>query len=379
MPSKTSLQFETLSVHAGHAIDSGSGDVSPAVHLATTYERAKDGSFAFGYSYIREDNPTRKALESCIAALEGGSAAVAFASGAAASFAVFSLVQPGAHVLAPRESYHGTAKQLREVLAAYGVGCTFIDMTDIAAIRAAMNPTVKLVWIETPSNPMLNLSDIGAISALAHDHGALVCCDNTFATPVLQRPFELGADIVMHSSTKYFGGHSDAMGGAVVVNDASLEKRLRMYQSTAGGVPAPFDCWLIRRSLATLKLRVQAQSQSALQIANYLATHPRVERVYYPGLASHPGHSLARQQMPHGCGGVLSFGVRGDEKLAFAVAAKLELFTRATSLGGVESLIEHRASIEGPHSVTPQNLLRLSIGLEHVDDLIRDLEQALQA
>jgi cystathionine gamma-synthase len=377
MSTKPTLHFETLSVHAGRTVDVGSGDVSPAIHLATTFERGKDGSFPFGYSYIREDNPTRKALETCIAALEGGTAAVSFASGSAASFAVFSLMQPGDQVLAPRESYHGTAKQLREVLSAYGVRPTFIDMTDVAVVRAAMSESVRLVWIETPSNPLLNVTDINAISALAHNHGALVCCDNTFATPVLQRPFELGADIVMHSSTKYFGGHSDAMGGVVVVKDDALAKRLHGYQGTVGAVPAPFDCWLIHRSLATLKLRVSAQSQSALQIANYLVKHPKVEHVYYPGLPTHPGFVIARQQMQDGFGGVVSFGVRGNAQTAFAVAARLQIFTRATSLGGVESLVEHRASVEGPHSMAPPNLLRLSIGLEHADDLIRDLELAL--
>lgn len=377
MSTESNPHFETLAIHAGRSIDRGSGDVSPAIHLATTFERGADGGFPYGYTYIREDNPTRKGLESCIAALEGGSAALSFASGSAASFAVFSLLRPGDHVLAPRESYHGTAKQLREVLSAYGIGCSFIDMTDVAVVRAAMNPQVKLIWIETPSNPMLNVSDIGALCALAHHHGALVCCDNTFATPVLQKPLAMGADLVMHSSTKFFGGHSDAMGGVVIVKDAALAQPLRTYQTTAGAVPGPFDCWLIHRSLATLKLRVLAQSQSAMQIANYLSRHAKVERVYYPGLPNHPAHAIARQQMHEGFGGVVSFGVRGDAQVAFAVAAKLKVFTRATSLGGVESLVEHRASIEGAHSLTPPNLLRLSIGLEHVDDLIGDLDRAL--
>lgn len=372
------MKLETLSVRVGREVEPVAGDVAPAIHMTTTFERDIDGEFSRGYSYSRPDNPSRRSLEQCIAALEGGEDATAYASGSAASLAVFSLLRPGEHVVAPIESYHGTAKQLRDILGPMGVRYTFADMTRVDAVRQALTNETRLVWIETPSNPMLNISDIEAITELAHGRGALVCCDNTFATPVWQRPFGQGVDMVMHSSTKYFGGHSDVMGGAVVTRDrGGLSERLRDYQATAGGVPSPFDCWLIRRSLATLACRVRAQTENAARIATFLSRHPRVERVFYPGLESHPGHALARKQMNGGFGAMLSFNVRGGRDEAFAVAAKTRLFVRATSLGGVESLIEHRASVEGPHTVTPQNLLRLSAGLEHADDLIGDLDQAL--
>lgn len=373
------MRIETLSVRVGREVEPATGEVAPAVHLSTTFERDIDGEFSRGYSYARPDNPGRRSLEQCIAALEGGAEATAYASGCAASLAVFSLLRPGDHVLAPIEVFHGSAKQLRDILGPMGVDYSFVDMTQIDAVRAALTSKTRLVWIETPSNPMLNLSDIATIAELAHGRGAIVCCDNTFATPVWQKPLDLGADLVMHSSTKYFGGHSDVMGGAVVVRDrGGLSDRLRDYQATAGNVPSAFDCWLIRRSLTTLACRVRAQTESANRIAEYLSTHPRIERVCYPGLKSHPGHELARRQML-GYGAMLSLCVRGGRDEAFAVAGKMRMFIRATSLGGVESLVEHRASIEGPHSVTPQNLLRLSVGLEHVDDLIADLDQALQS
>jgi cystathionine gamma-synthase len=373
------MKLETLSVHVGRDVDPVTKAVSPPIHLSTTFERSPDGSYPHGYSYARPDNPTRHALEQCLAALEAGADALTFASGSAASLAVFSrMLRPGDRVLAPRECYHGTAKQLRELIEPWGVPCSFVDMTDLEAVRSALDERTRLVWIETPSNPMLNLSDIAAISELAHARGALVCCDNTFATPMLQRPFELGADLVVHSSTKYIGGHSDAMGGVVVVREANaLRDRLRDYQATSGAVPSPFDCWLLRRSLTTLPWRMRAQTDNAQRVAEFLAAHPGVECALYPGLSQHPSHALARRQMPGGFGAIVSCCVRGGREEAFAVAARLSLFTRATSLGGVESLVEHRASVEGPHTLTPANLLRLSIGLEHADDLIADLSQAL--
>ena len=374
------MRIETVSVHTGRDIEPGAGDVAPALHLSTTYQRDADGGFARGYSYTRAANPTRMALEACIAALEGGAQALAYASGSAASLAVFSLLRPEDHVVAPVECYHGTAMQLRQLLQPMGVRTSFVDMTSVDAVRAALTPRTRLIWIETPSNPMLNITDIAAAAQLGRERGALVACDNTFATPVWQRPFELGADFVMHSSTKYFGGHSDVMGGAVVVRErGELSERLRMHQETAGAVPSPFDCWLIRRSLATLSCRVRTQTQNAARIADFLSRHPAVERVYYPGMESHPNHAIALRQMKGGFGAMASFNVRGGRDAAFAVAARTKYFIRATSLGGVESLIEHRASVEGPHSVTPQNLLRLSVGLEHVDDLIADLDQALSS
>ncbi len=371
------MKIETISVRVGRDIEAATGEVAPAVHLSTTYERDSDGEFSRGYSYIRPDNPGRRALEQCIAALEGGADATAYSSGSAASLAVFSLLRPGDHVIAPIEAYHGTAKQLRDIVGPMGVSYSFVDMTNTEVVRKALTDKTRLMWIETPSNPMLNLSDIEAIAELAHGRGALVCCDNTFATPVWQQPFELGADLVMHSSTKYFGGHSDVMGGAVVARDrGGLSEQLRDYQATAGNVPSPFDCWLVRRSLTTLPCRVRAQTHAAERLAHFLQRRRGVERVFYPGLESHPGHQLARKQMK-GFGAMLSFCVRGGRDEAFAVAARTKLFTRATSLGGVESLIEHRASVEGPHTVTPENLLRVSVGLENVEDLVADLDEAL--
>ncbi len=372
------MKLETLSVHIGRGVDPATGEVAPPIRMSTTFERDVDGKFSRGFTYSRADNPGRRDLEQCIAALEGGADATCYSSGSAASLAVFSLLRPGDHVVAPIESYHGTAKQLRDIVAPLGVRVSFVDMTSLSKVTAALSGPAQLVWIETPSNPMLNISDIQAIAELAQRRGAVVCCDNTFATPVLQRPLEIGADLVMHSSTKYFGGHSDVMGGAVVTRDrGSLAERLRDYQGTAGNVPSPFDCWLIRRSLTTLACRIRTQTANAQRIAEYLTRSEQVERVFYPGLETHPGHDIARRQMAGGFGAMLSFCVRGGRDEAFAVAARLRLITRASSLGSVESLIEHRASVEGPHSVTPQNLLRVSVGLEHADDLIGDLQQAL--
>lgn len=372
------MKFETLSVHLGRSVDADSGAVTPPLHMSTTFQRDADGGYAHGYSYIRADNPTRHSLEQCLAALEGGADATCYASGVAASLAVFSLLRPGQRIVAPIEAYHGTNKQLRDLIAPMGVRCDFIDMTDPAKVAASLQEPAQLVWIETPSNPMLKLSDISAIVELAHRQGACVGCDNTFATPVWQKPLQLGADLVMHSSTKYFGGHSDVMGGVVITRErGELAARLRDYQATAGSVPSPFDCWMLRRSLTTLACRVRAQTQSAQRIAEFLSEQAAVAQVLYPGLPGHPRHAVAARQMQGGFGAVLSFCVRGGRDEAFAVANAVQLFTRATSLGGVESLIEHRASIEGPHSVTPPSLLRLSIGLEHVDDLLADLAQAL--
>jgi cystathionine gamma-synthase len=371
------MEFETLSIHVGRDVDAGTGAVAPPLHMSTTFERDANGDFSRGYSYSRPTNPTRAALEQCLAALEGGTDATCYGSGSAASLAVFCLLRPGDHVIAPIEAYHGTAKQLRDLIGPMGVEFSFIDMAQLDRVRAELRDTTRLVWIETPSNPMLNVSDITAICELAHQKRALVCCDNTFATPVWQRPFELGADLIMHSSTKYFGGHSDLMGGVVITRErGEIADRLRDYQATAGSVPSPFDCWLIRRSVTTLSCRVKAQTTTAHRLAEFLSQHPRVERVFYPGLRQHPGHAIASRQMS-GFGAMLSFCVRGDRQKAFDVAARTRLFIRATSLGGVESLIEHRASVEGPHTVTPDNLLRVSVGLENCEDLMADLDAAL--
>jgi cystathionine gamma-synthase len=372
------MKPETLAVHAGRQIDATTGAVTPPIHVSTTYERDADGGYARSYSYTRPDNPTRHALETCIAALEGGAEAVCFASGSAATLAILSLLRGGDHVIAPRECYHGTRQLLRDIVSGWGVRVDFVDPWHLQEVDAQLTPATRLIWIETPCNPTVRVTDIAEVAARARARGALLVCDNTFATPIVQRPLELGADLVMHSSTKYFGGHSDVMGGAVVARERSATcEWIRSYQSVAGAVPSPFDCWLIRRSLATLPLRVRAQCANALEIAEYLHRHARVERVLYPGLADDSDHAVAKRQM-RGFGAVVSVCVRGGASAALAVAARTRLFIRATSLGGVESLIEHRASVEGPDTLTPANLLRLSIGIENAQDLIADLEQALR-
>ncbi len=374
------MKIETIAVHAGRETDPGTGALREPIHLSTTFERGPDGDYPHGHNYTRNSNPNRNSLERAIAALEGGTEAVAFASGSAATLAAFSLAAPGGRIVCSADCYHGTAKQLRGLLAGFGIGAEFVDTTDTAAVARALEVPASMLWVETPSNPLLKVSDIAALSRLARQCGALLACDNTFASPVLQRPFDFGADLVMHSTTKYLGGHSDVLGGVLVAREKgpALE-RLRDFQSTTGGVPSPFDCWLVLRSLATLPLRVRAQSANAATIARFLDADRRVERVHYPGLENHSGHALAAKQMPDGFGSVVSFQVPGGAAQAMAVAARAQIFTRATSLGGVESLIEHRASMEGPHSHTPQNLLRLSIGVENVSDLVADMDQALGA
>lgn len=374
------MRIETIAVHAGHEVDRATGAVAPPIHLSTTFEREPDGSYRQGLVYSRTANPNRNALEESVAALEGGGAAAAFASGSAATYAVVQALDPGTHVVAPQDSYHGTARMLRELFARWQVETTFVDLCDPDAVQRAMRPTTRLVWVETPSNPLVRVFDIRRLAELAHAHGAACAVDNTWATPIATRPLALGADLVVHSSTKYFGGHSDVLGGIVVGRSEAdpVFARVRAMQTTGGAVPSPFDCWLILRGLTTLPWRFRAQAENASHVASFLAQHPRVAAVHYPGLASHPQHDLARSQMAYP-GAMMSLEVRGDGNDAMAVAGRVRLFTRATSLGGVESLIEHRASVEGPGSFAPDTLLRLSIGLEHPDDLIEDLDQALGA
>ena len=372
------MRIETLAIHADHEADSLTGAVTPPIHLSTTFERAADGSYPHGYIYTRSDNPTRAALERNLAALEGGVGAAAFASGAAATAAVFQALAPGDHVIAPNEAYHGTTRLLRETFTPWGLNVSFVDMSDPAQVEAALRPTTKLLWVETPSNPLLTITDIARMVELGRQAGARVVCDNTWATPIGQRPLELGVDLVVHSTTKYFGGHSDVLGGAVIAReDGPLFQRVRAIQGMGGAVPSPFDCWLVLRGIRTLAYRMRAHTEHASAVAAFLAEHPAVEAVYYPGLAQHRGYAVAARQMTL-MGGMLSVQVRGGMAEALAVAARTRLFTRATSLGGVESLIEHRASVEGPETRTPQNLLRISVGLEHPDDLIEDLAQALE-
>ncbi len=371
------MKIETLAVHAGHGVDPGTGAVSPPIHLSTTYERAPDGTFSRGYFYSRLGNPNRTALETCLAALEGGAAAAAFASGAAATMSILQALGPGNQVIAPIDTYHGTRILLRDILGPWGLLVSFVDMTNLAEVERAIRPETRLIWVETPSNPLLTVSDIARLAALAHASGARCSVDNTWASPVLQRPFELGADLILHSTTKYLGGHCDVLSGAVVAKtEDPFFQRIRMIQLQGGAVAAPFDCWLVLRGIRTLPYRIHGHCQNARRVAEFLSGHPRVEAVYFPGLPKHPGHAIAAKQMQD-FGGMLSFQVRGGKDEALAVAAKVRVITRATSLGGPDSLIEHRATIEPPDTRTPQNLLRLSVGLEHADDLIEDLGQAL--
>ncbi|MBC7444017.1 MAG: aminotransferase class V-fold PLP-dependent enzyme [Polaromonas sp.] len=370
-------KLETLAVHAGHGVDAGTGAVTEAIHLSTTFERDADGGYSRGFLYSRNHNPNRNALEAALAALEGGAGGAAFGSGLAAVTAIFQGLAPGDHVVAPADIYHGTANVLKHLFAKWGVTASFIDMKNLDTVRAAMTPQTRIVWIETPSNPLLQCVDIAAIAEMAHAMGARAIADNTFASPVLQQPLALGCDMVMHATTKYLGGRSDVLGGAVVTRlDDEHFAQLRTAQLFGGAVPSPFDCWLVMRSLPTLPYRMQAHCANAQKVAEFLAQHDKVSVTHYPGLPGNPFHALAARQMS-GFGGMLSFEVKGGKDAAMALAAHVEIFTRATSLGGVESLIEHRASIEGPQSKTPQGLLRVSVGLEHADDLIDDLAQAL--
>jgi cystathionine gamma-synthase len=372
------MRIETLAVHAGREAEAGTRDVTPAIHLSTTFKKADDGSLPGGYLYARSNNPNRENLEKALAALEEGAAALAFSSGSAATFALFQSLRPGDHVIAPEDAYYGTTVLLRNHLESWGLKSTFVDMRDLAAIDRSVTPATRLIWTETPSNPLLTVCDLRAIAAIAKKCGALLACDNTWATPLLQQPLKLGADVVMHSVTKYLSGHSDVLSGALIFKqaDALLEKA-RSVQRDGGAVPSPFECWLTLRGLQTFPYRVRAHSESAQRVAEFLSRQPKIESVHYPGLPSHPGHRIAASQMS-GFGGMLSIQVKGGQAEAFKLAAAVNLFTHATSLGGAHSLIEHRASVEGPATHTPVNLLRLSVGLEHPDDLIEDLSQALQ-
>ncbi|HUR95306.1 MAG TPA: PLP-dependent transferase [Gemmatimonadales bacterium] len=372
-------RIETLAVHAGHAPDPATGAVTPPIYLTTTFARDAEGNLPHGFIYARSDNPTRRELERSLAALEGGETAVAFASGMAAAAAVFQSMLPGEHVIAPRDAYYGTAKLLLDVMAGWGLGSTLVDMTDLHAVAAAVRRETHLIWIETPSNPSLAVTDIARVAEIAHAAGARCVCDNTWATPVLQRPLALGCDLVMHSTTKYLGGHSDLTGGALVSPaDDEWVARLRTLQALNGAVPSAFDCWLLMRGIRSLPWRMRGHCENAAQVARFLASHEGVEVVHYPGLTSDAGHAVAGRQMTD-FGGMVSLQVKGGAEAALEVVRRVQLFTRATSLGGPESLIEHRASVEGPESRTPPGLLRLSIGLEHADDLVQDLDQALRA
>jgi len=386
-PTKSQISWggglATRAVHVGQGPDPQTGAVVQPIHLATTF--AQDGVGRHrGFEYSRSDNPTRRQFEECIASLEGASHALAFASGLAATTTLLLLFDPGAHIVFTEDVYGGSYRLFDKVLRRYGLRFTAVDPTDIGAVKAALEEPTELLWLESPTNPLLRVVDIAALSEIAHARGAKVCVDSTFASPVLTRPLELGADLVVHSSTKFLGGHSDVLGGVVLTSDDSAAERLRFHQNAVGAVPSPFDCWLLLRGLKTLELRVQRQSDSALKVAEWLTQHPSVQRVHYPGLADHPQHDLACQQMSGRYGGVVSFELATREA-ALSALERIRVFTLAESLGAVESLAEHPALMT--HASLPpelrsrsgvsDGLIRLSVGVEDVEDLIADLDQAL--
>lgn len=372
------MKFETRVVHAGHRIDPGTGAVAPPIVLSTTFARDPEGTALGGHTYIRESNPNQDQLEAALAPLESGEAALVFASGMAAGIGVLQTLPPGSHVVYPDDIYYGFRAAAEEILPNWGIRSDFVAMDDLGALAAAIRPETRVVWLESPSNPLLKIVDLAAAADLARRAGALTVVDNTFATPASQRPLELGADVVLHSTTKYLGGHSDVQGGALIfARRGELFDKVHHQRHVLGAVASPFNSWLVLRGLRTMACRVAAQSATALAVARALEASPAIAAVHYPGLESHPGHDIARRQMS-GYGAMLSVRAAGGREAALRAVSRVNLFTRATSLGGVESLIEHRASSEGPTSRTPQDLLRISIGLEHAEDLIGDLAQALE-
>jgi cystathionine gamma-synthase len=372
-------QPESLTAQGLGHVDPSTAALVPPIHLSTTFERDETHTYRSGRGYIRADSAAYDDPEELLARLEGGASALLFASGMAAISSVFCVLLPGDHVIVPRILYWGVRKWLGDFAVTWGIEITYVDTTSAVAVADALRPGItRLVWLETPANPTWEVCDIEAISELAHAAGALVAVDSTSASPVVQRPLSLGADVVMHSATKYLNGHSDVLAGALVFrDDNAFSQRVGAWRQGSGNVLGGFEAWLLLRGMRTLFVRVRQQCESALKIAHHFEHHPALAGVLYPGLASHAGHEIAVRQMTGGFGGMLSLLVRGDDADAVAVAGRVELFKRATSLGGTESLIEQRRSVEGPTSPVPGNLLRLSIGIEHVDDLIADLEQAL--
>jgi cystathionine gamma-synthase len=372
--------FETRAIHAGQPPDESTGAVVTPIHLATTFAQEEVGKHR-GFEYARTGNPTRSALESCLASLEGATHGFAFGSGLAAEDAILRRLRAGDHVVMGNDAYGGTFRLIDRVHVPMGIECSTTDLADSAATLAAFRPTTKLVWIETPTNPLLDIVDIAAVARAAHDRGAVVVVDNTFATPYLQQPLALGADVVVHSSTKYLGGHSDVVGGFVATNDDSIAEGLRFLQNAVGAVPSPFDCYLVLRGVKTLAVRLDRHCANAHAVATMLRDHPRVRAVHYPGFADHPGHDVAVTQM-RAFGGMVSFAVAGGRAEALRVVARTKVFTLAESLGAVESLIEHpgamtHASVAGSALQVPDDLIRLSVGIESVDDLLDDLARAL--
>jgi cystathionine gamma-synthase len=372
--------FETLAIHAGQQPDATTGAVIPPLHLATTYAQESVGNHR-GFEYSRTGNPTRATLETTLSTLERASSGFAFASGMAAEDALLRVLDPGDHLLIPSDAYGGTFRLVARVLSRYGITYSAVDLTDHDAVASSWSPSTRLIWLETPTNPLLHIADIEALAHLAHERGGWCVVDNTFATPYLQQPLVLGADAVVHSSTKYLGGHSDVVGGFVATNDDRIAEHVSFLQNAAGAVPGPFDCYLVQRGLKTLAVRMDRQCENAARVAELLAGHAAVARVFYPGLESHPGHELAVRQMRR-FGAMVSFTLKGGEAAALEVARKTRVFTLAESLGAVESLIEQPAqmthlSVAGSALSVDPALLRLSVGLETVEDLVTDLVRAL--
>lgn len=372
------MELSTKLIHE-HNVKDNNGAVMAPIVLSTTFERGDDGtSYPSGFIYSRFDNPNRQSLEQKLAAMENGSSCVSFASGLAAATAVFQSLKTGDHIILPDDTYFSIRSILEILFINFGLSFTLVDMNDLAEVEASIQPNTKLIWMETPSNPLIKVADIKAVVAIAQKHNCFTVADNTWATPFYTNPVDLGVDIVLHSTTKYLGGHSDILGGALIFKENNQRYEfIRNYQKLGGAVPSPYDCWLLCRSLATFTARMPIHSNNAMQLAAYLETHPKIERVLYPGLPSHPSHEIAKKQMKNGFGGMLSILVKGGQTEALKLASSLKLFTHATSLGGVESLIEHRKTIEGPASATPDNLLRISVGIEDIRDLLKDFEQTL--
>lgn len=366
------MKLETYAIHGGNIVSDSEKPVVQPITMSTTFVHQPESMI-----YTRANNPNRKALEQLLAGLEKGTDAAAFSSGNAAGVAVFQALEPGSHLIAPDDMYHGLKNAILTIFKGV-LEATFVDMTDLEKVKASFKPNTKLVWVENPSNPLLKITDIEAVAKLAKEKNAMLACDNTFATPVFQNPIDLGADIVMHSSTKFFGGHSDILGGALITKvEDGFWAKVKNVQTGGGAVPSPMDCYYLCRSIKTLPYRMKGHAEHAMVLANFLSNHAAIERVYYPGLTEHPGHDIASKQMS-GFGGVLSFQVKAGAEAADKLIQKLKYFTNATSLGGVESLIERRAAVEGPDTLTPQNLIRVSVGLEHLDDLLEDIDQGLK-
>jgi cystathionine gamma-synthase len=374
--------FDTLAIHAGQEPDPATGAVVPPIYQVSTYKQDGIGGLRGGYEYSRTANPTRAALEECLAALEGGVRGLAFASGMAAEDTLLrAICKPGDHVVIPDDAYGGTYRLVSKVLKPWGLEYDPVPVAGVDAVRAAVRPDTKVIWVETPTNPLLGIADIAGLAQVAHDAGALLVVDNTFASPYLQRPLALGADVVLHSTTKYLGGHSDVLGGALVVSDVGLGSELAFHQNSMGAVGGPFDAWLTLRGIKTLGVRMDRHCANAARIAEFLVRHPKVSSVRYPGLADHPGHEVAAKQM-RAFGGMVSFRLKGGEEAAVRVCESTRLFILGESLGGVESLIEHparmtHASAAGSPLEVPADLVRLSVGIEDADDLLADLERAL--